>query len=318
MLLIEEELAAISPDKGTLLTIGVFDGVHIGHKHLISQLRSLAETENLASGVVTFRQHPLEVLAPGTVPPYLTSCKEKVELLKAEKVDYVIPLTFTREMADLSAREFVSLLRKYLKMQGLVVGMDFTLGKDREGDIPMLRELGNEMGFSVTEVSAMDFSDEIVSSTVIRQYLQEGDIKTVAKFLGRTFSLHGIVTRGDARGRTLGFPTANIAVDSVQSLLPAGVYATWIYIDGKAYASVTNIGERPTFGDNDRTVETYVIDYQGDLYDRELKLDIIDLLRRETRFENAGELKKQIAEDIENSKAVLGLQTDKSCSTCSC
>ncbi len=310
-MLVEEELARVSPEKDTLLTIGVFDGVHLGHKYLISKLKKSAEQENLLSGVVTFRQHPLEVLAPETVLPYLTNCKEKVELLKAEGVDIVIPLTFTPELASLTAREFINLLKKHLKMRGMVVGPDFTLGKNREGNISVLRELGREMGFSVTMIAAMNFFGEVVSSTSIRKYLQEGDLKNVSKLLGRTFSLQGIVVRGEGRGRTLGFPTANLEVDSVQSLLPEGVYATWIHFGDKKYPSVTNIGKRPTFGSTDRTVETYIIDFSGDLYDRELKIDIVDLLRGEKKFRNTDELKQQIVEDIEKGKAALGLSQDR-------
>jgi riboflavin kinase/FMN adenylyltransferase len=310
-MLVEEELARVSPEKDTLLTIGVFDGVHLGHKYLISKLKKSAEQENLLSGVVTFRQHPLEILAPETVLPYLTNCDEKVELLKAEKVDIVIPLTFTPEMAGLTAREFAGLLKKYLKMRGLVIGPDFTLGKDKEGNVSVLRELGREMGFSVTMVAAMNFFGEVVSSTAIRKYLQEGNLKNVSKLLGRTFSLQGVVVKGEGRGRTLGFPTANLEVDSVQSLLPEGVYATWIHIGDERYPSVTNIGKRPTFGSNGRTVETYIIDFKGDLYGRELKIDIVDLLRKETKFKNTDELRHQIRDDIEKGKVALGPLPDK-------
>ncbi|HEY93915.1 MAG TPA: bifunctional riboflavin kinase/FAD synthetase [Dehalococcoidia bacterium] len=310
-MLVEEELARVSPEKDTLLTIGVFDGVHLGHKYLISKLKKSAEQENLLSGVVTFRQHPLEVLAPETVLPYLTNCDEKVELLKAEGVDIIVPLTFTPELASLTAREFTGLLKKHLRMRGLVIGPDFTLGKDREGNASVLRELGREMSFSVTMIAAMNFFGEVVSSTSIRKYLQEGDLKNVSKLLGRTFSLQGVVVRGEGRGRTLGFPTANLEVDSVQSLLPEGVYATWIHIGDEKYPSVTNIGKRPTFGRNDRAVETYVINFSGDLYDQELKIDIVDLLRSETKFNNTDELKQQILDDIEKGKAALGLSPDK-------
>ena len=305
-MLVEEELARVSPEKDTLLTIGVFDGVHLGHKYLISKLKKSAEQENLLSGVVTFRQHPVEVLAPETLLPYLTNCEEKVELLKAEGVDIVIPLTFTPELSNLTAREFTGLLKKHLRMRGLVVGPDFTLGKDREGNISVLRELGREMGFSVMMIAAMNFFGEEVSSTAIRKYLQEGDLKNVSKLLGRTFSLQGVVVRGEGRGRTLGFPTANLEVDSVQSLLSEGVYATWTHIGDKKYPSVTNIGKRPTFGSNGRTVETYIIDFDGDLYGRELRIDIVDLLRKETKFKNIDELKHQILDDIEKAKASLG------------
>jgi riboflavin kinase/FMN adenylyltransferase len=154
-------------------------------------------------------------------------------------------------------------------------------------------------------VSFSSYSGEVVSSTVIRQHLAKGDIRNVSRMLGRTFSLHGPVTRGDGRGKALGFPTANIEVDSVQSLLPDGVYATRVYIDGEPRRSVTNIGRRPTFGANERNVEIHVMDYRGDLYGQELKLDIVDLLRGEKKFESVEDLKRQITEDIEKAKTVL-------------
>jgi riboflavin kinase/FMN adenylyltransferase len=309
-MLVEEELAAISPVKDMLLTIGVFDGVHLGHKYLISRLKEAAQREHLLSGVVTFRTHPLEVLAPGTAPPQLTSCEEKVTLLKAERIDCVVPLSFTPELAGLTAREFTGLLKHYLRMNGLVIGPDFTLGKNREGNISVLKELGDEMGFSVTVVEFKNLSGEVVSSTAIRQNLAKGAIMNVSRMLGRTFSLQGVVTRGDGRGKTLGFPTANIEVDSVQSLLPDGVYATRVYIGDTSYPSVTNIGRRPTFGTNDRNVEIHVIDYQGDLYGSELKLDIVDLLRGEKKFDSVDELKQQITEDIEAAKSILDKTSD--------
>ena len=310
-MLVEEELAAISPEKDMFLTIGVFDGVHLGHRYLISKLKEAAKQNNCLSGVITFRWHPLEVLAPGTAPPYLTSSEEKVALLRAEKVDHAIPLSFTAELANLTAREFIGLLQKYLRMRGLVVGPDFTLGKDREGTISVLRELGEETGFSVTVVEFKNLSGEVVSSTAIRQHLAQGEILNVSRMLGRTFSLQGPVIKGDGRGKILGFPTANIEVDSVQSLLPEGVYATRVVIDGISYRSVTNIGKRPTFGDNERNVEIYVIDFQGDLYGKELKLDIVDLLRGEKKFDSPDDLKRQITEDITRAKSLLGKTPDR-------
>ncbi len=318
MSLVEAELVAVAPDRETLLTIGVFDGVHIGHKYLISRLREIAASKNLASGVITFRKHPFEILAPEVMLPYLTSCEEKVELLKAEKVDYVIPLTFDRALADTSARDFVTLLYNLLRMRGLVVGIDFSLGKDRQGTIPALREMGVEMGFSVDVVDPLDFHGETVSSTRIRKFLKEGNFRKVFEYLGRSFSLSGPVVSGDRRGRTLGYPTANIAVDAVQTLLPNGVYATWAHIDGKLFKSVTNIGKRPTFGDKEPTVETFIIDFQGDLYGKEVKLDIIDLIRHEKKFANTEDLKKQIAADIEFSRSCLDFQPGSPPSTGSC
>jgi len=302
---VEEELAQLSPKKDMLLTIGVFDGVHLGHKYLISQLKELARQQNLLSGVVTFRQHPREVLLPQTKLPFLTNLSQRVSLLKGEEVEAIVSLSFNRELAQLSARQFVSLLKKYLRMQGLVIGPDFALGKNREGDTNNLHALGQEMNFSVTVVPPIMMNGEVVSSTTIRNALAEGDMKRVHDLAGRPFSLYGCVIAGITRGTELGFPTANLEIDPEQALPPDGVYTALAYIDNKTYQSMTNIGQRPTFSNGLRTVEAHVLDYHGNLYARELRIDLIERLRDEKQFNTAEELKKQITEDIKQGKAIL-------------
>jgi riboflavin kinase/FMN adenylyltransferase len=301
----EKELAQFSPGKGMLLTIGVFDGIHLGHKYLISQLKEQAKERDLLSGVVTFKQHPLEVLSPGTGLPYLTSIEEKVALLKKEGVDAVIALTFTRELAGVSARQFVTLLKKHLRMCGLVIGPDFALGRNREGDAGALGRLGEEMGFTVTVVTPKKINGDVVSSTLIRQALANGDVKRVSTLIGRPFSLQGRVTTGVGRGAGLGFPTANLEVDTKRAIPSDGVYATLAHIDGKSYQAITNIGLRPTFDGKGRTIETYILDYQDNLYGRQLKIEIIGRIRSEKKFESADALKQQIAEDIKQGRAIL-------------
>ena len=302
---VEEELARFSPSKDMVLTIGVFDGVHLGHKHLLSQLKELAQRENSLSGVVTFRQHPQAVLSPQTKLPCLTDLTQRIRLLKNEGIEVIIPLSFTHKLVQLSTRQFIDILRKHLRMRGLVIGPDFALGRNREGDTDTLHTLGRELDFSVTVVPPMVVNGEIVSSTAIRNALAEGDMKRVRKLIGRPFSLHGHVNLGTGRGKGLGFPTANLNVGSQQALPPDGVYATWAYIADNAYPSVTNIGQRPTFGDSKRIVEAYILDYHGDLYGQELRIDIIERLRGEQRFDTADELKKQIAEDVRQGRAIL-------------
>jgi riboflavin kinase/FMN adenylyltransferase len=302
---VEKELARLSPEKDTLLTIGVFDGVHCGHKHLLSQLTEQARQQNLLSGVVTFRQHPQKMLSPQTRLPFLTDLTQRIGLLKKEGVDMVVPLSFTSELAQLSASQFVSLLKRYLRMRGLLIGLDFALGKNREGDFDTLRALGEEMNFSVTIIPPLTINSEVVSSTAIRQALADGDMKRVTNLIGRPFRLQGQVITGTGRGLELGFPTANLKIDPKQALPAEGVYATRTYLDDKAYPSVTNIGRNPTFGDNELTVEAYLLDYQTNLYGRELKIDIIERLRDEKRFDSVEELKNQIAADIEQGRAIL-------------
>lgn len=306
---VEQELEQFSPLKETILTVGVFDGVHLGHKFLISKLVNLAHEYDLLSGIITFRQHPRDLLSPKTKLLYLCSIKEREELLRNEGVDIVATLSFNRELAALTAHDFVSLLQKHLKMKGLVIGPDFALGRNREGDAAALRTLGEEMGFSVTVVAPQKINGEVASSTAIRQALAKGDMGKVTRLLGRPFSLQGKVTAGEHRGTGMGFPTVNLSVSAKMAVPPDGVYATRAYIKEQEFQAVTNIGRRPTFGDNnERTVESFILNYDQDIYGKEVKLDIIQRLRDEKRFDNIEELKKQIAEDVKLGAEILNVK----------
>lgn len=305
---VKEELARFKPAKDTLLTIGVFDGVHLGHKRLISELKERARKQNLMSGVVTFRRHPQEVLSPETQLPYLTDLKQRENLLKNEGVEVVVTLSFTNELAKLGVREFINLLREYLRMHGLVIGPDFALGRNREGDVNALYALGKEMGFTVDVVSPVMINSEVISSTAIRKALADGNMKKVHSLTGRLFSLHGRVVSGEGRGRELGFPTANLGVSPGQALPADGVYATRAYFGGKIYQSLTSIGTRPTFDGKERVVEVYILDYKGDIYGQEMRIDVVERLRGEERFKNADELKKKVAEDVKRGRAILNSQ----------
>ncbi len=305
---IEEELARLRPEKDTLLTIGVFDGVHLGHKYLLSQLTEQARERNLLSGVITFNQHPQEALSPQTKLPFLTNLAQRTKLIKNEGVEAIIPLSFTAELAQLSARQFANLLKKYLRMRGLVLGADFALGKDREGDADTLRRLGEDMDFTVTVILPIMVNGEVVSSTAIRNALANGDMKKVLQLIGRPFSLNGRVIKGTGRGTELGFPTANLDIDPMQALPADGVYATWSHIDTQIYQSMTNIGKQLTFGGSQRTIEVYILDYHHNLYGHELTIDLMERLRGEKQFGTAEELKKQISEDIKQGRAILTSQ----------
>lgn len=291
-----EELAKVSPNKEMILTVGVFDGVHLGHKYLLSQLTGQAKRHDMLSGVVTFRQHPEEVLSPQTKLPRLTSLAERTSLLRKEGIDEVIILTFSPELAELSARQFVSLLKKYLRMRRLVIGPDFALGKNREGDANILHSLSMHMGFSVTSIPPIRINGESVSSTAIRNALANGDMKRVYRLLGRYFSVCGQVITGTHRGVELSFPAINLYVDTKQSLPTGGVYATLAHIDDKVYESITNIS-----GSNELAVEVYISDYRGNLCDRELRIDIVERLRDEKKFDSAEKLKKRIIEDVKKT-----------------
>jgi len=302
---VEEELAQFTPQKGMVLTIGVFDGVHLGHKYLISQLITTAREKHLLSGVITFRQHPRQVLQHRRRLPLLTTVAQKVELIKKEGVDYVLALTFNPELANLNAREFVSLLQKHLKMQCLLIGPDFTLGKKREGNFDTLSTLGREKGFKVIRVTPEISNGDMVSSTSIRDVLEQGNITKVNRLLGRPFGIEGKVTTGAGRGTSLGFPTANLQVDARQALPPEGVYATWAFVNKERHQSMTNIGRNPTFGENERTVEVFLLNFKGNLYGQNVRIEIEERLRNEKRFDSVDDLKKQIADDIRQGIEIL-------------
>jgi len=306
---VEEELAQFTPQQESVLTIGVFDGVHLGHQHLIEYLKRQALVRDFVSGVVTFSKHPLQLLSPQTPIHYLTTVEKRIELLQQVGVDFIVPLSFTPELAQLPARQFVTLLQKHLKMRGLVVGPDFALGRGREGDVFFLHSLGKELDFTVDVVSPKILDEESVRSTAIRQALAQGNIQKVGKFLGRPFSLIGKVIHGVERGRHLGFPTANLAVNSNQAIPANGVYVTRAYLGNNVYSSVTNIGQRPTFGEGERTIEVYLLDFGGTVYEEELRIELLERLRDERRFSDAEELKAQISKDVEQAREILKNKT---------
>jgi riboflavin kinase / FMN adenylyltransferase len=303
--LVEEELARFSAQKDSVLTIGVFDGVHLGHKHLISELLNQARQKKMLAGVVTFRQHPEDMLSSGKKLPFLTDVETRIKLLKDVGVDFVAPLSFDSQIARLDARFFTGLLQKYLKMRGLVVGEDFALGRARQGDTETLKKLGQELDFSVIVVPPLKLNGEVVSSTAIRKALADGDMEKYHRLTGHPFSLHGRVVTGAGRGEGLGFPTANLDVSPGQAMPPDGVYAGLAHIDGEVHQTMTNIGRNPTFGKNERTVESYLLDYSGDLYGHELFVDFVARLRKEIKFKSAEELQKQVAEDVKQGKVIL-------------
>jgi riboflavin kinase/FMN adenylyltransferase len=302
---IEKELARHNPDRPTLLTIGVFDGVHRGHLHLLGHLVARAREKGCPAGVVTFRTHPEKVLGRRDTIPWITTLQERTRLLRAAGVDVVVPVTFTRDIAGLSAREFVLLLQKHLNMSGLVLGPDFALGRHRLGDPDYLRKIGEELDFRVEVVRPARLQGEVISSSAIRKLLAAGDINKVGEMLGRRFSLEGRVAQGDRRGRTLGFPTANIRMQPEQAMPRDGIYATIARRGRQKFNSVTNIGVRPTFDGVKRLVETYIMDFDGDLYGKKLTIDLVSRLRDEMRFGSAEELKQQMAKDVQKAKDIL-------------
>ena len=303
---IDRELARSSPGRETVLTIGVFDGVHRGHRHLLSRLKEEAVQASKLSGVLTFLNHPASVLRSDFKPSYLSSVDERLRLIRRTGVDFIVPLTFDLELSRVPAGEFVAMLWERLGMRGLLVGPDFALGRGREGDVARLISLGRQGGFSVTVVDPLLRDDRLpIRSTSVREALSQGDVTQAVVLLGRNFTLRGTVVRGVGRGGPMGFPTANIRVSPEVAIPGDGIYATWCHVGPRRYMAATSIGIRPTFDEGERTLEAFVMDFAGDLYGQEICLEFVRRLRDEAKFESAKALKEQIGRDVNQTRAVL-------------
>jgi riboflavin kinase/FMN adenylyltransferase len=302
---LEQELANMAPQRETLLTIGVFDGVHAGHRYLLEKLKQRAAEKNLLSVVVTFNPHPQSVLHPHNQLLWLSDVEDRIKSLQELGINMVAVLSFTSKVAQLSAQEFISLLKKHLRMRAIMVGPDFALGRGREGNIDLLRSLGREMKFSVEVIPPFTINGEVVRSTLIRQALAQGDMIRVERLMGHYFHLGGKVITSEKRGRVLGFPTANLDMTQQQALPGNGIYATITQVDGKQFPSATNVGIRPTFGEGKKTVETHLLNYKGDLYGKEIRVEFVQKLRDEQRFPSSEELKAQMGKDILEVEAIF-------------
>ncbi len=300
-----DELARYTPERETVLSIGVFDGVHLGHQRLLSRLVERASAAGRLSGVVTFSNHPKSVLSPDGRLGRLTTPGERSTLLRRLGVDIVVPLTFHEKLAHLTAREFVELLIRHLKMRGMVVGPDFALGRGREGHHAMLKLLGDELGFTVEVVEPVTQDGTIVSSTAVRRAISGGEMAATSRLLGRHFSLTGRVIGGTQRGHWLGYPTANLSVDEEQALPRDGVYATICHLGGRAYPSVTNIGSRPTFSEKGRTIEVFLIGFDEEIYGEEMTIELVERMRGVLKFDSPDELARQIGKDVEKAGPIL-------------
>lgn len=289
------------------VTVGVFDGVHRGHQQIIQRLTSGAHAIGVPAVVITFDPHPAKVFGRGEIN-LLTLPEERAELLGNMGVDVVVTHPFNRDVANITASEFMQTLRDRLGVDHLVLGYDSTLGRNREGNATRLTEIGLGLGYTVEVVSALSDESGVISSTEIRKLITVGNVAEAARLLGRPYPLRGPVVHGDHRGRTIGFPTANVEY-SREKIIPAGgIYACWAKVDGQKYGAAVNIGINPTFTPEKRTmnVEAYLLDFQRDIYDRNLELEFIARLRDEMRFDSVDTLVKQIWDDVEMTRRILG------------
>jgi riboflavin kinase / FMN adenylyltransferase len=287
------------------VTIGNFDGVHLGHREIFRRVREVAAAAGGVSVVITFVPHPLKVVASGKSVKLITSPQEKESLIEASGIDYLLEIPFDAAFAAVSARDFVErVLVGTLGMEQLVVGYDYAFGRGREGNLDLLKEMGELHGYRVEVLPPVTDGATVYSSTRVRQLVGEGDVKGVVAILGRHYALTGRVVHGEHRGRILGFPTANLDTD--EELLPAaGVYAVKVRLDGELYDGACNIGTNPTFQNQRLTLEVFLLDFAGDLYGREITLFFLDRLRGEQRFAGLEALKAAIAADVERCRGIL-------------
>lgn len=297
-------------DQPVVLTIGKFDGMHRGHQLLISTAVERAQTLGLQSAVLTFDPLPSMVIRPSPDLRLLTSLDERIALISALKPDFLVVAPFTRETMSTPADEYMRQIHHVLPLRELWVGDDFALGRKREGDIPRLMEIGVELSYAVGTVARVMLDGEPVSSTRVRDLLAQGRVADVIPLLGRHYWIAGLVVHGDQRGRTIGFPTANLAVAENHMLPTDGVYACYVYRHNERHIAVTNIGVRPTFAGVQRRVEVYLLDFDDDLYGQTLRLEFIERLRGEQKFDGIAALVAQIQRDAEQARQLLQNRTE--------
>lgn len=291
------------PDLGaTSVALGVFDGVHLGHRAVI---RAAVENGRLPT-VLTFGNHPATVLDPASAPSRLTSLERRLELISDLGVEVAAVIPFDDDLRLTGADEFIArYLVDGLRARHIAVGEGFRFGHGARGSVELLVARGVESGFGVTEVSPVRLGDREVRSTAIREAIASGDVEEAASFLGRPHEVEGTVVPGDGRGRTIGFPTANIDFDPLSALPRSGVYAVWVSSDGLREPGVVNLGVRPTFDGTRTTLEAHLLDWEGDLYGRKLRVEFVRRIRDEKRFDSIDELSRQIREDVGAARAVL-------------
>jgi riboflavin kinase/FMN adenylyltransferase len=300
------------PSERTVLTIGVYDGVHVGHRTVISQVRERAAREGAKSVVVTFDRHPLSIVRPEAAPRLLANLDQKLELLESTGVDAVVIVPFNDVQANETPVEFVErVLVNSLAAKVVIVGSDFHFGHMRQGNVTLLKEMGERHDFvcdPVVLVPRADGIDEPVSSTAIRRALAGGEIDTASRMLGRPYEVRGTVVTGDQRGRTIGFPTANVQIPNGMCMPSDGVYAgLYTRPDGTEYATAINLGRRPTFYANQEAslLEAYLMDFSGDLYGEDASVKFLAFLRSEKQFSGIDELKQQLQHDIEHARQAV-------------
>jgi riboflavin kinase/FMN adenylyltransferase len=291
-----------------VVTIGTFDGVHKGHQKILKRIGAIATEKKGETVVLTFWPHPRQVLNPESKDiRVLSTVQEKIELLASHGIDHLLIIPFNKEFSDLSSEEFIELiLVKKIGTRHLIIGYDHKFGKNRTGGLDQLKACSSNYGFEVEEISREDIENVGISSTIIRKALLEGDVRTASAYLGRPYSFSGIVMQGKQLGRTIGFPTANISINDSSKLIPAdGVYAVKVKTEDAILNGMMNIGFRPTVNGKDRVIEVNIFDFKKDIYGKELRVELIEYLRKEEKFSTIDLLKEQLNKDKEASLLIL-------------
>ena len=291
----------------SVATIGFFDGVHLGHRHLINQVKMAASLNGWCSSIITFPVHPRQVIQSDYQPSLLSSPEEKVELLATTGIDNCILLPFTKELSQLTAWEFMQLLYEQYQVRMLVIGYDHRFGHNRAETFEDYCRYGRELGIHIMQATAYTQEQDKVSSSAIRRALLSGEVSTATKYLGYSYFLQGTIVGGYQVGRKIGFPTANLRVDFSNKLIPSvGVYAVYVYVNGQKYKGILNIGHRPTLNNGaDLSIEVHILDFEGDIYHQPMRIEFIDFLRTEAKFQSTEELALQIQKDKEAALLVL-------------
>lgn len=296
--------------ENSWLAVGVFDGVHRGHQEIINQLVLGAHADGALAVILTFDPHPGKFFSKGDEIKLLSLPGERARLLVDLGVDVVVTHPFDMDVANTTALDFMKILKERLGLKHLVLGYDSTLGKGREGNAARLTEIGLELGYTVETVSALGDESGVISSTEIRKLITVGKVAEAAQLLGHPYQLQGLVAIGDQRGRTIGFPTANLDYASEKVIPAGGIYACWAYLGDEKHKAAINIGTNPTFTPDKKTlnVEAYILDFDRDIYGENLKLEFVDRLRDELKFDSVDALIKQIEADVEWARNLLGTE----------
>ncbi|MFV1949730.1 MAG: bifunctional riboflavin kinase/FAD synthetase [Anaerolineales bacterium] len=300
------DLTDIQLEK-SFVSIGSFDGVHLGHQQIIQDLVEKAGQAKIPTAVITFHPHPQLIIHDEKRPYYITMPEQRAALLGQMGIDFVLTYPFDKDTSSLPAEEFVTTLQERFHFSELWIGYDFALGKNREGNSNRLKEIGGKLSFEVHEIPAFKHQGEIVSSSGIRKKIRVGDVKSAASLLGRPFEIRGKVVKGDNRGKSLGFATSNLSVSPEMVDIKPGVYACQAEIQGEILKAVTNIGFRPTFweGVKSALIEAHILDFSRDIYGQQLGLRFYDRLRDEKKFDQVNDLIHQIKVDIDLARSIL-------------